>query len=301
MKVLAFLEAFLVVLLWSASPPLVKMALEDLSPLQIAGLRYFAAFVLLVPLLLMRSLRELRNLERAEWARLILMGVLAYPIGNGLLFWGLETLPSTTSSFLLNCIPLYTLILGMVWLKESPNRLQWIGAMIAVVGALVFFGLGLQFTEAMAVGATLVGGLAMAIFSVMSRDLIRRGKAGSVVITAVPQGVGGGLLLLVAPVRAVPPMRTVAILAWLAVFNSALGYILWNHAMKRLKAFEIGFVGNLMPMGTALLAPLMLSESVPARAWLGIAIALAGVVLVSLGGERAGGPAVGGAEPAARA
>ena len=52
-----------------------------------------------------------------------------------------------------------------------------------------------------------------------------------------------------------------------------------------MQAFEISITGNLMPIGTALLAPLFLSEMVSGMAWLGMSISLIGVVLVGLGGR----------------
>jgi drug/metabolite transporter (DMT)-like permease len=120
----------------------------------------------------------------------------------------------------------------------------------------------------------------------MARDFVRKGVVNSTVLTAVPMFVGGGLLMLVAPVEVMPPLPELGIVAWLAIINSALAYMLWNHALKRLQAFEISIVGNLMPIGTALIAPLMLGETVPARAWVGIAVALAGVMLVGVAGDR---------------
>jgi drug/metabolite transporter (DMT)-like permease len=41
-----------------------------------------------------------------------------------------------------------------------------------------------------------------------------------------------------------------------------------------------------MPIGTALLAPLMLGETISGRAWLGMCVALVGVMLVGIAGDR---------------
>jgi drug/metabolite transporter (DMT)-like permease len=286
MRLLALFEAIFVVLLWSASPPLVKLALANLSPLQLAGVRYFSASIILLPVLLVNSRQILGKLSIGSWLRLALMGILAYPIGNGLLFWGLETLPATTSSFLLSAIPIYTLVLGIFWLNERPNWLQGIGFVLALSGGVIFFGMHIEGADVAAVVASLVGGVSLSIFGLMARDFVRKGVVNSTVLTAVPMFVGGGLLMLVAPVEVMPPLPELGIVAWLAIINSALAYMLWNHALKRLQAFEISIVGNLMPIGTALIAPLMLGETVPARAWVGIAVALAGVMLVGVAGDR---------------
>jgi O-acetylserine/cysteine efflux transporter len=285
LRLLAFLEALLAVLLWSASPPLVKLALVELSPLQIAALRYTAASLFLMPLLFTRARPDLRSLSRRDWLLLALMGIITYAVGNGLFFWGMKTLPATTASFLFNCIPVFTLFLGMAFLHERPRRIQWLGVVVALAGALLFLGWPLKGGNNLwAIGATLLAGMAFSVSGVLARSFRLGGRISSLVLTVVPQFVGGMLLLLIAPPQAVPTGPTLSILAWLAVVNSALGYMLWYHAFRRLQAFETGFLGNLMPMGTALLAPIIIGERVEARAWLGIVVALIGTLLVGLGG-----------------
>jgi drug/metabolite transporter (DMT)-like permease len=52
-----------------------------------------------------------------------------------------------------------------------------------------------------------------------------------------------------------------------------------------MQAFEISITANMMPIGTALLAPIILEEPVSRMAWLGMVISLIGVVLVGIGGR----------------
>jgi drug/metabolite transporter (DMT)-like permease len=286
MRLLALGEAIFVVAIWSTSPPLVKIALGNLSPLQLAGARYFGAFLILLPLLLWRSMKVLRSLTRNAWMRLALMGLLAFPIGNGLLFWGLETLPATTSSFLLTSIPIFTLVIGIIWLKERPNWIQGIGFLLAITGGVIFFGMRIEASDGLAVFATILGSLSLSIFGSMARDFVRKDEVNSTVLAAVPLCIGGGLLMIITPVTQVPPVPVLGILVILAIANSALAFLIWNHALKSLQAFEISIVGNLMPIGTALIAPMMLGEVISGRAWLGMAVALVGVILVGIAGDR---------------
>jgi drug/metabolite transporter (DMT)-like permease len=280
------LEALLVVAFWSASPGLVKLALVDVGPLQLAGIRYAAGGLLLVPWIAIRSRHVFRRLDRGAWLRLVLMGLMAYSIGNPLLFSGLQRLPTTTAAFLLNVIPIATLFLGAAFLSEHQTRLQLAGTALALAGGVVFFGGQLEWGESRAVVLTLLGGLALAVFGVLGRSLAREGKTGTAVLSAVPLFAGGFSLLLISPPVRPLPQYTWVILLWLATVNSALAIILWNHALKRLQAFEISLVGNVMPMGTALLAPFLVGETVPGRAWLGMLISLAGVALVGWGAGR---------------
>ncbi len=282
MLFLALLEALFVVGLWSASPILVRSALAHLTPIQVAGTRYFGASLALLPLAAVRSRAWLRSLTRREWIRLAAMGVISYSIGNSLFFWGLEALTPTTSSFLLNALPLSTLLLGIPWLGERPNRWQMVGVGLALAGGVVFFGARPELKHGWHVAATLLGAFCMSVFGVMNRQFARSSSVDIVGLATVPLFCGGGLLLLTSAPRAADLRAAAPVVAWLALANSALAYLLWNHALKRLKAFEISIVTSLMPIGTALLSPLTVGDVLTGRGWLGLGLALLGVVLVGV-------------------
>lgn len=286
MVALALLEALLVVGLWSASPILVRSALTHLTAVQVAGTRYFGASLALLPLVAIRSRAWLRSLSSREWLRLAVMGVLSYSIGNSLFFWGLEALTPTTSSFLLNALPLATLIIGIRWLGEQPNRWQVLGLGLALVGGAVFFGARPELSHGWHVAGSLLGAVCMSVFGVMNRQFARSSTVDVVGLATVPMFFGGGLLLLASPPRPAEVRAVASAVAWLALANSALAFILWTHALKRLKAFQISVVTSLMPIGTALLSPVMVGDVLSARGWLGLGLTLLGVVFVGLAGER---------------
>lgn len=284
-SLIPLLQALAVVVLWSTSPALVKIGLGTLSPLEIGGIRYFGAFLILAPWLFIRSRPTLKQLSLGAWVRLVIMGLLAYSIGNSLLFYGLKELPTTTTAFILNIIPVATLVLGVIFLNERPVRIQWVGMALALVGGLFFFGPEFSEVDVDAVLISLLGALAITVFGLMGRSFARTGEIDTITLSAIPLGVGGGLLLVIDPPLGLPSLEILGIMLWLAVVNSAIAYLLWNTALKRLQAFEISIVANLMPIGTAFLAPVFLGEIVVGNKWLGILITLIGVVLVGLASE----------------
>ena len=116
-RALALFEALLVSMVWASSFIFVKMALTDLGPLTIGGLRYFLGFACLLPFLKRRSF----SLPRAQWVRMALLGFSAYTLGNGALFWALQFLPATTGSFMMSLITITVLLGGAFWLREIPS------------------------------------------------------------------------------------------------------------------------------------------------------------------------------------
>lgn len=120
---LALLEALLVSMIWGSSFIFVKIALTELGPLTIGGLRYFLGFACLLPFLRRRSL----TLTRTQWLRMALLGLSAYMLANGALFWALRFLSATAGSFLMSLITVTVLLGGVLWFREIPNRLQVVG------------------------------------------------------------------------------------------------------------------------------------------------------------------------------
>jgi drug/metabolite transporter (DMT)-like permease len=87
---LAILEAVFVNIIWASSFIFVKLLLKNLGPLTIGGLRYFIGFLVLLPFMLRKG--RLDALPRRMWLRLLLIGLSAYTIGNGAMFWSLKYL-----------------------------------------------------------------------------------------------------------------------------------------------------------------------------------------------------------------
>ena len=281
-RALAIAEGLLVAAIWASSFVFVKVALTDMGPLTVAGLRYFLAFAVLLPFML-RGPKSARPVSRRLWIRLLAIGVSAYAIGNGALFWGLKYLPATTGSFMMSSVPLLVLFAGIVWLKEIPTWWQVVGLMITLVGGALFFSPGLESGEPLGIAIVSIGLFGFAAFGVLGRAVARDQQTDTLWLTAVPLAFGGGLLLLIAlPLEGLPPLSgsAWAIVAWLAIVNTALAYILYNHSLQVLPALEMNVLLNLSPLGTAVLAWLFLQESLSRDQIIGIVIVIAGVMLV---------------------
>lgn len=119
----ALVEATLFVFTSSVGVILVKMGLAYMGPITLAALRFFLAFLVLLPFLYTRR-GSLPGLTVRLWVRMFLLGVSAYTVGNAVGFWGLQYLQVSTAAFLMSFSPLLILVAGAVWLKETPNRLH---------------------------------------------------------------------------------------------------------------------------------------------------------------------------------
>jgi len=283
----AVLQALFVVFLWATSWVLIKIGLQEISPLTFAGLRYTLAFVcLLFVLLFNEAKKELRTLSGRTWGRLLLLGLLYYAGTQGASFVALAYLPAVTVNLLWSFSSVTVALLGILWLSERPTVFQWGGILLAVLGAFIYFyPVEIPKNQSFGVIVAVVGVLANAISSIMGRDVNRSGRFHPLVVTTVSMGAGSIALLVTGiVVEGIPVigLQSWAIIAWLAVVNTAFAFALWNHTLRTLTAMESSIINGTMLIWIPIFAVMFLGERVTGKEIIGLLAAGAGTLIVQL-------------------
>ena len=284
----AVLQALLVTFLWSLSFVLIKIGLQDIPALTFAGLRYVLAFAVLLPMALSRPAgrASFRALSRADWGRLLVLGLIYYTLTQGAQFVALDHLPSASVSLLLNFSAIAIALLGLFFLAERLTLPQWGGVALSLVGAVVYF-YPVVFPAAQVIGL-LAAGVALlsnATASVLGRAINRRGHIPPLTVTTISMGTGALILLGAGLATEGWPTLTVQsglIIGVLAVVNTAFAFWLWNVTLRTLTAFESGIINNTMLIQIGVLAWIFLGEALDAKAIVGLILAAAGTLVVQL-------------------
>jgi drug/metabolite transporter (DMT)-like permease len=279
--------AIAVTVIWSTSWVLIKIGLKEIPPLPFAGIRYFLAFLFLIPWLLRKpTLQTILNLTFRDWLVLSGLGLITYTLCQGGLYLSLSYLPNTTVSLLLNFSPILVAFAGGIWLNEKLNRWQNFGMVVLLAGAAVFFlpiatgslsTAGLLFT-----GITLLGNVTATVYS---RKILRSGVYPVVVITGVCMGIGSTALAAgSAAWQWIPRMslQTWVIVLILAGTNTALAFTMWNLVLQKLTAFEANIINNTMLVQIAILSWIFLGDVITLKMAAGMLLVMAGAVLVNL-------------------
>ena len=279
--------ALAVTFLWSTSWLLIKIGLRDVPAITFAGLRYFLAFLCLLPFVFRKGPRyEIRHLTTREWGILIGLGFLLYSITQGAQFLGLSLLPINTPSLLLNLSGAVVALAGMLFLGESLSRQQWLGVALNLLGVLVFFyPPEFSRSDIVGIGIVLLGMLANSVSTLISRRINGSWNLSPLVITTISMGVGSILLLIAgALVQGIPhlSLKVWAILIWMAVVNTAFGFTIWNYTQQTLLAMESTIINSTMLIQIAFLGWIGLGESLSVLKMIGMALVLTGVILAQL-------------------
>lgn len=285
----ALSQAFLVTFLWSTSWVLIKWGLVDLPALTFAGLRYMLAAICLWPWLLSRpqQLLALRRLSGRVWLSLVGLGIVYFAVTQGSQFLALSYLPAVTTSLVLSLSPLLVVLFGRIWLRETLTVRQWLGVSLNVAGVLRYFWpVSLAALPWLGIVIAGVSMIANAVGTVWGRAINRSAAIPPAVVTGVSMSLGATLLLGAGlSWQGIPPLalRHWALIAWLAIVNTALAFTLWNTALRTLSAVEASLINNTLLIQIALLAWIVLHESISTHQAFGLALAALGALLTARG------------------
>ena len=83
-------------------------------------------------------------------------------------------------------------------------------------------------------------------------------------------------------IEGIPPfvLQAWALVLLLAAINTALAYVLYNHALKVLAAFEVSVILSITPLITALWSWFLLGEGLQSIQMIGMVVMIVGVALV---------------------
>jgi drug/metabolite transporter (DMT)-like permease len=284
---LAVAQALFVAFLWSTSWVLIKIGLVDIPPLTFAGLRYTLGFIFLL-LWFLRSggLQKLGVLKWKDWITLLMLGVLLYSLTQGALFFGLAHLPAATVNLIISFSSIVVALAGIIYLREVPSLLQWVGICLSIVGAVVYFmPLYLPVAQVFGIIAVFAGMLTNSTAQVMGRQINFSGRFSPSLVTVVSMGIGGLLLLGAgAAIQGVPTitMGGWLIIAWLALVNTAFAFTVYNLTLRTLSAIESSLIINTMIFQIPILAWIFLGEQLSLKEVIGLSCVALGIALVQI-------------------
>ena len=281
----ALVAALAVTVLWSSSWVIIRVGLRQdrLPPLTFAGLRYVtAAAALWVAVALSRPARgQLAGLTRRRVGHLAMLGLVFYALTQGAQFVAIDSQPVATTSVFLTLTPLVVGLTSGRLLSERLGRAQAAAAVLVPAGAVAYFTGTLGVTSA-GLAACVVALAANAGGSLLGRGINRDATTTPLVTTTVSMTTGATVLLAAgAGAEGWPALswQAVAIIAWLAIINTAVAFTLWNFSLRHLTAGESSVVNNAMMPQIALLGWLFLSEPPAPWQWAGMLLVSAGVAI----------------------
>lgn len=277
-----------VYLVWGSTFLAIRLGIQSIPPLLLAGSRHLATGVILYPL--MRWKTGVRP-SAANWRAGFITGCLLLVIGNGGVCLAERTVPSGVAAVLVATVSLWMVLID--WLRPGGTR----PAPRVIAGLILgFAGLTLL------VGPKNLGGsgrvdprgvaiLAMASFAWAAGSLYSKHGSlpNSPMLGAAMQTLSGGVVLwglgaLTGETRgfhlAEISLRSWLALAYLIAFGSMIGFTAYIYLLKKSTATKVATYAFVNPVVALFLGWLMVGEVITLRTLLAAAVILTAVVLV---------------------
>lgn len=120
--------------LWGFSVPIIKYSFQFISPSLFLFYRYIFATILFLPIFLIyRS----RNHLKIDHVKTFFIALLGTPLSLLPVFYGLSMTSSVEASILESTSPIFTILLCVVFLKETLSIKERKGLLIAIVGTSI--------------------------------------------------------------------------------------------------------------------------------------------------------------------
>jgi drug/metabolite transporter (DMT)-like permease len=271
--------------IWAANYVVVKVTLDEISPLAFNGLRFpLAAAVLLLVQWRTAGFARIRgHLGALIWLGLV--GNLGYQM---FFIFGLDHTRAGEASVFASTTPLFIYMVARLSGHDRAGGRSLLGLLLATGGVVLL--LWESFAGAFAAQRYWVGDLLLlgsaacwAIYTVYSQPLLA--KMDALALTSVSMAVGAVPLFLIAlpDIVAIQPAE-VSAGAWAGLSYASLlavvfSYLVWSRAVKSLGSVRTGVYLNLIPVIAIVIAWWWLGEELTAVQGMGAAAVIGGIAL----------------------
>ena len=268
-----------VYVIWGSTYLALKYGLEGFPPFLLNGIRLLIAGALLYPLAL-RSGRA--HPTRREWAGAGFIGGILFVGGLGMVTIAEHNgIGSGVAASVIAVMPLWTALWSGLF-GRWPNRLEWVGLAIGLVGVVILSREGDFQASTVGLVAIMVSPVLWAFGSVVAR---RVPMPAGLMAAAAQMLTGGALLSLIGLVSGEWITEAPSTTAWVAmgyliVFGSLFAYTAYFYLLVTVRPALATSYAYVNPVVAVLLGLTLGRETIGAWGIAGLPVILAGVALV---------------------
>ncbi|MDG5790028.1 DMT family transporter [Evansella sp. AB-P1] len=278
------------VVIFYAGNILIGKAINDLPPFTIAFFRLFIAFIVIFPLGYAQAWKKRATF--IEYKKpFILMALTGVTFFNTFIYGSLQFTTATNVSILETLIPVMTVVLSAFVLKERLLRIQWIGILLSVIGAIwvVMDGRIFQLAsidwnigDAIMIGAI----VCWSVYSIFVKKYMHFFPVygALLVMTGISVLVLFPIVLvewLILGFPALMQTNFIISLLYLGIFPSLIALVFFNKAVGLLGASQASVFLNFLPVFTMIGAFLWLGETISYMQIVGAIVVIIGVLLTT--------------------
>lgn len=249
------------VFFWSSAFVGIRIGLISYGPGALALMRFLIASVCM--LIIYHRLPYSERISIYDKCYLLLLGVAGIGVYNLCLNYGEVNVEAGVASFIIGLMPVLTIFLSVLVLKERPHHKVYLGIILSFLGLYLIAFAGnhsskLNWSMLMITGAAWMG----ALFTVAQKHFLQRYHP----VVVVSWAIWGGTLFLLyylpelwinLPKAALVPTAAVI---YLGIFPAALAYVAWSYLLHAMPASHASMYLYAMPLISSALGFIFLAE-----------------------------------------
>lgn len=280
-----YLFPLLAVVIWAGNAIVNKLSFGIIAPEAIAFYRWFFAMLVLTPFMLKPVWKNRRTIIPLL-PKLASLAALGMVLNQSLAYFAAATTTATNMALINSLVPMVSLFLAVPLLKQKLTPLVFGGTLISLLGLVFMLSHGDMAN--LAIGVTegdlllLVSAFVYALYGVLlKRWQLPISTWESVYIQGIIAVLMLTPLLLSAPSVAISSQAAPLIL-YAALGASLIAPWAWINGIGKLGAERTSVFFNLMPILAAILAAMILDETLAIYHYLGGSMVIMGVMLVQI-------------------
>ncbi len=307
-KPLPIIALILAHLIWGANFVVAKVTLQEFPVFTLAFLRFAFACVLLAPFFWAENTKNLPDgkklnapfrskIDKKDLPKLVAIGIFIVTLNITFFFLGMQRTSATSASVLTLIIPMISVFVGWIFLKEKIYVVNLLGLLLGFLGALIIIGLPQLITGNFSLENTLgnifiiLASISFVIGATFSRQMLK--KYPSLIITAFAFLIG--VITFFIPVildYVENPVWTYHVsilgvlgLTYMVLLSSISAYFLYEWGLARTSLVSADLFQYLEPFIAAGLAVLVLGEKITFSFLIGAVLIALGVYWGTFGKE----------------
>ncbi len=288
---LSYIGLSLMTLIIGMSFIFVKIGIKNTSPYDLLAHRFNIGFIS-VAILYAFKVVKLPKISRKDWFRVIAISLFYPVLCFGFQAVGMQYSTASEAGVIFAFLPVFMLVVGRIFLKETTTTIQKIGVVLSVIGLVYIFWhkSGINTENTLGIVLLLISVLSMIGYFVMGKKIIVRYDSMS--LTVVMMFMGFLIFNAISFYGHIKndtisqyftPLQnaefTVSVL-YLGILSSVLSSFLSNYALQYIPASKISIFSNLNPIIAIVAGVLLLKERFTPYDFAGSITVLFGVALV---------------------
>jgi len=268
------------IVLWASAFVGIRIGLAGYSPGPLALLRFLVASLFMG--IIYYSLGIKKQVLWKDRMQLLVAGMAGIGIYNICLNYGELSVSAGIASFIIGLMPVMSVFLSLIFLREKLTRGVWFGILISILG-LVLLAVGENSQPGMQQGilAILISALMGAVLTIIQKQYASIYHPVAIISWVMWGGTLFLLLFLPGLIQEIQSAeyQTTAAVVYMGIFPAAIAYLAWSYVLQYLSVTKVSISLYTLPIVSTFLGFILLNEHPSLISLFGSGITLAGALI----------------------